>query len=42
MISIRQNLAQDNLRFLPFWAIAKLAELLHKPQKLNKNGASSA
>ena len=27
MISIRQNLAQDNLRFLPFWAIA----LLHKP-----------
>jgi hypothetical protein len=42
MISIKQNLALDNLRFLPFWAIAKLPELLHKPWTLNKNGASDA
>jgi hypothetical protein len=39
MISIRQNLAQDNLHFLPFWAIAKLPV---SRKTLNKNGASGA
>jgi hypothetical protein len=31
MISIKQNLSLDNLRFLPFWAIAKLPEFLPTP-----------